>query len=181
MNPDEYRQLQAFARIDGLYLALAWIVSFACYIMGLSSPMLSMLASVTAIASPFFAGRRLTAFRDHVREGIISFRRGAAYYFLIFFYASMLFALAQYVYLAFLDHGYLVNTYLEVLSSDEAKTMFKAYGVTKRELNDMLAQMQQITPVDFVLNVLVMNVLIGGLLCLPFAAWARRRDNQPTL
>ena len=62
--------------------------------------MISFIGSVTALASPFFAARRLWKFRDEVREGQISFLRSMAYYMLMFFYASVLFALAQYIYFA---------------------------------------------------------------------------------
>lgn len=174
INPAEFSQLQAYARIDGLYLALIWTASFACYIAGLSSPTLSIIASLSAMASPLFAAKRLVTFRDTVREGAISFRRAAAYYIFVFFYASVLFAITQYVYMAFMDNGYLLGTYLSTINSPEAQAILKAYGLTKSEMGDMLAQLQEITPLSFALNVMSMNISLGIMLSVP-AAFACRK------
>ena len=50
MTPQEYTQLKAFARQDGVLLALLWIGGFACYILGLSNPMLGLAAMVLICA-----------------------------------------------------------------------------------------------------------------------------------
>ena len=105
MTTPEYIQLRAFARIDGTYLGIIWTISFACYIIGISNPMIGMVGSIMALASPFYAFKRLRKFRDEIRDGHISLLRSMAYYMLMFFYASILFALAQYAYFAFLDNG----------------------------------------------------------------------------
>ena len=55
MTPEEYTQLKAFARVDGAYLGVAWIISFAFYICGLSSPLLGLLGTLIAVLSPVFA------------------------------------------------------------------------------------------------------------------------------
>ena len=93
MTTQEYIQLRAFARVDGTYVGILWIASFACYLGGLSSPMLGLVGGILAVASPFFAAKRLIKFRDDIRDGEISGRRSMLYYALMFFYASLLFAL----------------------------------------------------------------------------------------
>ena len=103
MTPEEFYQLKAFARQDGALLSLLWISSFACYILGIATPMLGTVALMLILASPFFAANRLRHFRDGAREGIISFRRGYAYTALVFFYAAILLAAATYIYFAFID------------------------------------------------------------------------------
>ena len=65
MTTEEYIQLRAFARVDGTYVGILWIASFACYLGGLSSPMLGLIAGIIAILSPFFAVKRLTTFREY--------------------------------------------------------------------------------------------------------------------
>ena len=85
MTTEEYIQLRAFARVDGTYVGILWIASFACYLGGLSSPMLGLIAGIIAILSPFFAVKRLTKFRDDIRDGEISGRRSMIYYALILF------------------------------------------------------------------------------------------------
>ena len=50
MTPEEYKQLKAFARQDGALLSLLWIGAMACYIQGLSSPILGMIAMLLIVA-----------------------------------------------------------------------------------------------------------------------------------
>ena len=95
MTTEEYIQLRAFARVDGTYVGILWITSFACYLGGLTSPMLGLIGGIIAIISPFFAAKRLTKFRDDIRDGEISGKRSMLYYALMFFYASLLLALIQ--------------------------------------------------------------------------------------
>mgnify|MGYP001157716688 FL=1 len=174
MTPEEYTQLKAFARVDGAYLGVAWIISFAFYICGLSSPLLGLLGTLIAVLSPVFAAIRLGKFRDNARDGIISFRRAMAYYILMFLYASLLLALAQFVYFAYIDGGYLVSTYSAVMATPEAEAMLKAYGISTQQMQESISALAQTEPIYIVLNILSMNVTVGIILSLPAAAIMRR-------
>ncbi len=170
MTPDEYKQLKAFARVDGLYVSLVWIGSFACYVYGLTSPLTSLFGMIAALVSPFYAGKRLKKYRDDVCEGTISFARAAFYYLSIFMYASLLFAVAQYIYFEFLDNGHLVNTIAATLSSPEAGPLLKAYGLDMKQVDMALAELREISPIFFAVNVLTTNIMIGAVLSIPAAA-----------
>ena len=170
MTPAEYIQLKAFARIDGAYLGLVWIASFAFYICGLTSPALGLAAALLAVGSPVFAALRLRKFRDKARDGIISFRRAVAYYIMTFLYASLLMALAQYIYFAFIDGGYLVSTYSAIMSTPEAAAMLEASGMDAAQMSASISALAQTDPIYIVLNILSMNVTFGIMLSIPAAA-----------
>ena len=174
MTPAEYIQLKAFARIDGAYVGVAWIISFALYIYGLSSPLLGMCGVMIALFSPFVAALRLRRFRDIARDGIISFRRSMAYYIYIFFYASLLFALAQYIYFAYIDGGYLVRSYAALMESPETMAMMKDYGLTEKQMTDNIAMLGEVNPIYIVLNILTMNIAVGIVMSIPVAAMMKR-------
>ena len=129
MTAPEYVQLKAYARQDGFFLALLWIASFASYIMGLSNQILAMAAILMAVMSPFFVANRLKKFRDEGREGVISFGRSYAYTIFVFFYGAVLLAVAQYLYFAYLDNGYLVNSFARMMNTDEGRLMLEQYGI----------------------------------------------------
>ena len=78
-----------------------------------------MIAMGLMVVTPFFVGRRLGKFRDEGRNGIISLSRGWAYSVFVFFYAAILLALAQYVYFAYIDQGYLLSSFTQLMSSPE--------------------------------------------------------------
>ena len=173
MTPAEYIQLKAFARVDGALLAVLWVASFACYVAGIANPLYGLLAVALMIATPFFVGNRLGKFRDQGREGIISFRRGWAYSVYVFFYAAILLAVAQYLYFAFIDRGYLLQTFTNLVSTPEAKQVLEQYGL-QETMEENLSLMGQMRPIDYALNVLTANVLIGIVLGVPIAAFMCR-------
>lgn len=173
MTAPEYVQLKAYARQDGFFLALLWIASFACYIMGITNGLLGMVAMMLAVMTPFFVAGRLRKFRDEGREGVISFRRSYAYTVFVFFYGAVLLAVAQFVYFAYLDNGYLLSTYSKIVSSSEGKELIKQYGMSQM-VNDSLSEMASLRPIDFALNILTVNIIIGFVLGVPIGLVMQR-------
>ena len=174
MTAPEYIQLKAFARVDGAMLSVVWVVSFACYVMGLSNPLYGMAAIVLAMLTPFFVARRLKLFRDDALGGQISFMRAYAYAILSFFYAGILFAVAQYVYFAFIDSGYVVTMFGRMLESPEGQLMVEQYQL-KDAVAESLSELKEMRPIDFVLNILTVNISMGLLLGLPIAGMMMKR------
>lgn len=168
MNPIDFLQLKAFARQEGTYLGLIWIVSFACYIGEFNTPALGVVALALAMSSPFFIAIRLKKFRDNIRNGMISYKRGLAFCILSFFYASLLFAIAQFIYFRFIDHGFLLNQYNAVFASVEAKKVMEAMAA-KTEIENGIRLIASMRPIEIVFNFLSMNISIGIILSLPIA------------
>ena len=175
MTPAEYIQLKAFARVDGALLAVLWIASFACYVAGIANPLFGTMALGLIVFTPFFVARRLGHFRDEGRNGVISLARGWGYSVYVFFYAAVLMAVAQYVYFAFIDQGYLLQSFTTALSTPEAKQMLEMYDM-KQAMDESLEMMGQLRPIDYALNVLTVNIMIGIVLGLPIAAVMKRKE-----
>ena len=173
MTAPEYIQLRAFARLDGLKLFVLWLISFACYVAGLKWPGLGMLAILLALYTPFMASRLLRKFRDNGLDGIISFGRGWAYVIFLFFYASLLFAVAQFVYFAYLDKGFFASALAQLFNSSESTEAMKQMGMSEI-LNETLHQLHTMRPIDLVLNILTSNLLVGLFIGLPIAAFCKR-------
>ena len=174
MTVPEYIQLKAYARQDGFFLAVFWIASFASYIVGLSNQMLSMVAMLMALTTPFFVASRLRKFRDQGREGFISFGRSYAYTVCVFFYGAVLLAVAQYLYFAYMDNGYLVSSFAKMMSSEEGRTVLSQYGMTQ-VVDEGLAEMAKTRPIDYALNILTINISLGFVLGLPIALIMQKR------
>ncbi|MBO5467498.1 MAG: DUF4199 domain-containing protein [Prevotella sp.] len=173
MTPEEYKQLKAFARIDGALLGVMWIISFACYVIGMSNPMLMMGGLLIAVCSPFFAASRVRKFRDYARDGVLSFKRGMAYTILLFFYAALLFAVAQYVYFEFIDNGHIMNQIASMMNEPQNQKIIEAYGL-KQSMDESLKIMSQTRAIDYALNYLSVNLIIGTVLSLPIAAAVKK-------
>ena len=166
MTAPEYTQLKAYARQDGFFLSLLWIASFILYIMGITNDMLGLAALMLAVMTPFFVAGRLRKFRDEGRDGVISFRRSYAYTVLVFFYGAVLLAVAQFVYFAYLDNGYLVSAFSKIISSTEGRAVLQQYGMTE-VMDQSLSELATIRPIDFALNILTVNMMVGLFLAIP--------------
>ena len=173
----EYVQLKAFARQDGALLALLWVITSVFYIIGMTNQLIGMAATILILYTPFFVGSRLRKFRDYGREGLISFRRGYAYTVFVFFYGGVLFALAMYLYLTFMDHGYLMSQMSKVLTSEEAQQAMQQYGMTEM-MNESLSQMAQIRPIDYALDILTLNITLGFILGVPISLVLQRSQTN---
>lgn len=185
MTPAEYVQLKAFARVDGALLSILWIGSFAFYVIGITNPVYAMAALLLMVMTPFYVGRRLRRFRDEDRQGVISFSRGWAYSILVFFYAAILLALAQYIYFAYMDNGYLLAKFNSLMSSPDYQQLMSQYRL-QQAMDESMKKMSELRPIDYALNVLTVNISLGIVLGLPIAALMRRNvmvndDNSKTV
>lgn len=176
MTPEEYKQLKAFARIDGALLGIMWIVSFACYVMGLNNPMLMMGGMLIAVCSPFFAAKRLHKFRDYARDGFITFKRAYAYSVLMFFYAALIFAATQYIYFEFIDQGHIMSHIINIINEPQNKKIIEAYDM-QSSLDESIKMMAETRAIDYALNNLSINIIIGMVLSLPIAGVMKKEKN----
>ena len=161
-------QLKAFARQDALLLAGLWMVSFAFIVMAPQS----LLGGLLAFATPFVAGWLLRQFRDKVLDGFISFRRGFAYCFYCFIYASLLFAVAQYVYFRFINGGQFIQMLTESVKALEP--VYQERGLNAAELQQTLDAMKSLPPSQWVFMLLMQNIVIGIFLSIPIAVILRK-------
>lgn len=161
-------QLKAFARQDAIVLSLLWIASFVCVMLVPAGAFGNLLA----LATPFVVAWRLSRFRDQTLGGVISFRRSFAYGVYTFFYASLVFALAQFAYFRFLDHG----TFVQMLTESVRLLMpvYEQNGVSKAELMSAVSQMQALTPIEWAFVFMMQNMLIGVVASMPIAAVCKR-------
>lgn len=162
-------QVKAFARQSGVFLALLWLVSFAAMMYAPQLPWGSLLA----LATPFLVGWLLKRFRNDALGGRISFRRSFAFSVLTFFYASMIFALAQYVYFRFLDQGAFLTNLL-----NDMKVIKEAYaqnGMSVKELEDGVSLVGALSPVQLAFMFMMQNIFVGFVLSVPVALVCKKK------
>ena len=91
----------------------------------------------------------------------------------MFIYASLLTAVGHYVYLEFMDNGYIIDTYNGMLNQLKAEQIpgTEDYIEQMRQGLDLLAGM---TPIELVVQQLSNNIFTGMLLALPLALMVRK-------
>ncbi len=175
-NGDEFRQFTAFARIDGAIMGGLWIASFACFVGEFSSPILGFAALALGLSSVIVGFLRLRKFRDHALGGFITFGKATTYSILTYFYASLLLAVAQYVYFQFIDNGYLMNQYITMLSSPEYVAVVKdVYGMDAKEMINILqTSISSMKPIEIAFQFLTINVIFATIISIPIGAMIRK-------
>lgn len=150
-------QLKAFARQDGAILAVVWLASMWCLFKWTESTWGPLLM----LSTPFFIVWRLKSFRDYALDGEISFRRGLAFSCYVFFYASLLFALGQYLYFRFLDNG----AFLTLLGQtvEAMKPVYLQNGIKEQELATAMELVKQMKPTEWIFTFMTNNLFIGAI------------------
>lgn len=156
-------QLKAFTRQDGLILALLWIASFACMVYAPESG----LGTLLALSTPCIVVWRMIAFRNYALGGVLSFRRGVAYVWYCFFYASILFAVAQYLYFRFLDHGFMAQ--LLTQTGQMLMPYYEKQGISAQYVSNAITMFNSMTPIQLAFVFMMENILTGILLSAPLA------------
>ena len=88
-------------------------------------------------------------------------------------YASLAFALVQFVYFRFIDNGGFVG-----LLTDTMKAMAPVYeqnGISRTELNQNVDMLAQLTPIQWSFVFMLQNFFLGALASLPIAIVCRRK------
>lgn len=178
ITPETIKQMKAFARQDGALLSLVWIASFACFVGQFSDPALGLLYELIAVGSMFFLAWRLRCFRDKTLGGTISFRRAFGYSAFCFFYASLIFALAQYIYFAYMDNGTVFRGLSALFSVPEASQMLRVYGYSQGELQKALAAFQGLKPIEISAFFFLSNLYIGAVASLVLALIMKRKGRH---
>ena len=172
---EEYEQLKAFARIDGAIIGGLWILSFAFFIGEFYNPLFGFMSLIVGVYSLVLAAMRLKRFRDNVLDGVITFSRALMYSMLVYFYAALLMAAAQFIYFQFIDQGFMLSQYEEITNTDEFKTLLNAYGVKQEEMRLAIDNIASLRPIDIALQFLTTNIILGFMGSLPIATMLKSK------
>lgn len=173
-TPEEYTQLKAYSRIDGALVGVMWAVSFGCMIAGFKNPSWSMAAMIIGLASPIYGISRMRKFRRKVLNDKMSYRRALGYAIMMLLYATLLFAGVQLVYFQFFDNGYFIENYAAILKSPDMVEMATNYGLSEQDIDSTITVISEMRPVEVVIQFLSSNILLGILLSIPMALFAKK-------
>ena len=171
---EEYKQLKAFARIDGAILGGIMCGTFFAFIASLSNMAWQLVYLLGIIAVPVFVAMRVRNYRDNIVRKRVSFRRAAAYSMHCFGYSSLILAIVMYVYFQYFDHGMMLTSLRNYFAMPEMQEAMKIYGVDKSIFDDQLTVMSSLRPIDVAFS-MISNTLFAGLGCSLLVAVISRR------
>lgn len=171
------KQTKAFAQQDGAILGAVWIASFACTMLA-SNPgyqLLGLVSNLLLISTPFVVAKRLKAFRDHVREGHISFRNGLYYCIYTFFCATVLLTVVQYLWFRFMDTG----LFMSQLTANY-QMVAQAYQLTAQETKTLLDAITMMKPIAWASMFMIFDLVVGAIFSPILAAICAKKSPRGT-
>ena len=82
----------------------------------------------------------------------------------------MVFAIIQWAYMQFLDHGHLSSLLQMAINTPDSMAMMKQAGYDEALINQAIAEINNMTPMTFAATYFVNNIIIGCILSIPIAA-----------
>lgn len=168
--------IRNYAMQFGTILGVYYILKFILYIVGLKTNSLGFLFLILTLAVPFIGYYYGRMFRDKVLKGYIGFAQSWLFIFLMYIFASLLVAVAHYIYFQFIDKGFILETLYHL------HDQFTAMNLPDMEfqliqLKDNLDIISKMSVMDITLALFSFNMSFGSLVALPTALFVKRTNN----
>jgi hypothetical protein len=145
-----------------------WIIKFSLFPLGLTIPFLLFLFLALTLGVPFMGYYYTRIYRiKNAAEKSASAMNGMFSVFMYMF-AALLTAVAHYIYFRFIDHGYIINTYTNILNAATQNTLpgMDSYITQIKEAMNVI---KAFSPTDITLQLLSQNVFYCSILAIPTA------------
>lgn len=183
---NNFRELAALLRQKsmalGTLLGVYYIVKFCLFPLSLRSGMAGMLFIVLTLMVPFVALRMVRRFQTEHIPGGMPFITAWTFALRMFFFASLLVAVAHYVYFAFIDGGALAQAYTDSLAqlretSIDGVTNQLAWQNQLDSVEKTFEAVSALTPIQVVMELLINNLFWGSIAAL-FVALLTKRPSR---
>lgn len=163
----------------GTYMGIYWILKFILFPVGLTIPFLMFLFVGLTLGVPFMGYYYARTYRDKVCGGSIKFLQAWVFTVFMYMFAALLTAVVHYIYFRFIDHGFIINTYMEMLEKGSQTPQFTAMESYITQLKDMLELIRTLPPIDITMQLMSQNVFYGSILAVPTALLVMRKPKSP--
>lgn len=174
MAQERSKSMMQGAMRAGTVMGVFWIVKFVFFPLGLGNIFLLTLFGVLTCAVPFIGYRLTRIYRDSTMGGQMSFLQAWVFGMWMYLFASMLTAVAHFVYFSFIDHGYVLSYYQNTLDAFAAAVHAGEEALIE-QMQLALDVFYQFTPTDIVWQLLSQNVFYGSIIALITAPLVMRR------
>jgi len=160
---DTRRNLNHYAMLLGTYMGIYWILKFCLVPFAVTNFFAMMLFIGLTICVPFMGYYYTRLYRDKVLGGYINFVHAMLFTCSLYIFASLLTAMAHYIYFEFLDNGYIINTYTNSLNTLQAENIPGTEGYLQ-QIREALNLLSSMSAIDLAIQLLSNNIFYGILL-----------------
>ncbi len=153
----------------GTRMGLFMIVAFCLYVAGLRySPIWGILSFFVIVYIPFGFFGGLLMWRFVQNKGEARFLKLLLFGLLTFMYGSLLCSVAYYIYFQYLDHGFIMQNILNILSEKDSRNMMIQMTSLQQveQMDATIKQLASFTPIQITIQLMNINFLFGSFLAL---------------
>ena len=172
---DKPKTLQEHAIRFGTMMGIFWTIKFTFLTMGFKIPLLQLLFFFMTLFVPILGFIYTRKYRERHCNGELTFPRGFVFSLYMYFFASLLTAVAHYIYFRYIDNGYIIGIYTEQLENLKSTLT----GDMKTSIDQLLETLSSMSALQLTLQLIFQNMFYGTLLSLPTALLAMRRKKRP--
>jgi hypothetical protein len=164
---EDKNQLFYYSLYASLILGVYWVIKYLIIILGKDYAITSLIANFLSIGTPLILMYFLVIYSKWYNENEMSFLHGIQFSILMFFFASIIEAIAVFIHVNWIDTMFISNFYSSIVELAESLKLSPA-------LTEQLAEQQLPSSFSYVLNNIILgDVFIGLLLSLIIVPLAR--------
>ena len=174
---DKKPTLQESAMRYGTLMGIFWTLKFVLFPAGMSMPVLLMafflLTLIVPVAGFFFVRQ----YRDRECEGVLQFSRAFLFTSFMYMFAALFTAVAHYIYFRYIDHGMIIATYQDMLSTmDQVATNGMKESID--QFQQALDAIATLSPLEITVQLLTQNIFNCTMLAIPTALLVMRKKKK---
>ena len=179
----------SYAMLHGIFLGIWGILSLVFNVLSLTQEWMQLPVMLFTLSSPFFACWLTFRFRREVAPcptQNFSFTAGFLHTFFCGFYASLWVALFVYIYLRFLDGGYVFDLYEQILCAPDSQQALRASGMSAMlepmgGVKGMVNQLRETSPITYSSTFFIYSLLLAPFFSLIIGAVSIRKARPPRM
>lgn len=143
-----------------------------------------LLYVILTLAVPIIGYYYVKIYRDKVCGGAIQFSHAVLFTIFMYMFASLLVAVAHYIYFQFIDHGFIFNTLADFWN--QAIEQSPALQENKELMKDMFDadKINSLSAIDITMQMLSSDVFFGSILAIPTGLMVMKKakpgNNEPS-
>lgn len=157
--------LQKYAMHFGTYMGIYWILKFILFPLGFHIPFFHLLFVILTLAVPIIGFYYTKMYREKICGGSIQFSHAVLFTIFMYMFASLLVAVAHYIYFQFIDHGYILNSYIKLW--DELMVQVPTLQENKDIIKELTDSARSLTSINITMQLLSYDVFFGSILAIP--------------
>ena len=176
--------LQKYAMHFGTYMGIYWILKFILLPLMFAIPFFQLLYVILTLAVPIIGYYYVKIYRDKVCGGAIQFSHAVLFTIFMYMFASLLVAVAHYIYFQFIDHGFIFNALADFWN--QAIEQSPALQENKELMKDMFDadKINSLSAIDITMQMLSSDVFFGSILAIPTGLMVMKKakpgNNEPS-